>query len=183
METNKPTIVNHGLKYGLILGFIQIAIMLLLYIVDKALMVKWWIAIVSLVLLIVMLVMAVKSYKKQQNNTINFKDAFVLTLIVGVSALILNLIFNYLLYNVIDPSLPEFIKQKAIENTMSMMEKFGADENAMNKALEQLETQDFSQGPSKLGMQLIWGVVFDAIFALIIAAIMRTKQKPVDDIQ
>lgn len=183
METHKPTIVNQGLKFGLILGFVQIAILLLLYMIDKNMLVSMWVGIVSFLIAITLLVLPVKNFKTLQGGQITFKEAFMVCIVTAAGALLLSSVFNFLLYNIIDPSLPEFIKQQAIEKATVMMEKFGSSQEDIEKALTSMESQDFSQSPSRLGSQYFWGVIIYSIPALIIAAILRTKPQPVDDIQ
>ena len=41
MDTQKPTLLNQGMKYGLILGFAQVVVYLLLYAIDKNLLVSF----------------------------------------------------------------------------------------------------------------------------------------------
>lgn len=183
MDTQKPTLVNQGMKYGLILGFAQVVIYLLLYVIDKNLLVSFWVGAVMMVLSIALMVLPVRSYKASNGGVIDFKDAFIVCLITIAGGALITTVFNYLLYNVIDPSLAEFIKEKAIEKMSSMMEKFGGSQEDIERGIESIQKQDFSQSPARLGTQYISGVLFGAIPALIIAAIMRTKTKPVDDIQ
>jgi hypothetical protein len=76
MENDKPTILNQGMKFGLILGLTQIAISLLLYLIDKTLLVSMWVGFTILVISIVLMVLPVKSFKKMQGGIITFKGCF-----------------------------------------------------------------------------------------------------------
>jgi hypothetical protein len=183
MENNKPTLVNQGMKFGLIMGFIQIAIYTLLYIIDKNLLVDFAVLGVIFVINVALMVWPVRNYKKLNGGTITFKDAFVICLVTIAGGTLLGIVFNYFLYNVIDPGLADFIKERVMEKTVAFMEKMGTPQEAMEKAMADMEQQDFHMSPSKLGMQYIQAVLFGCIPALIIAAILRTKTKPVDDIQ
>ncbi len=183
METEKQTIVNQGMKFGLIMGFIQIAITILLYTLDKNLLVDFKVLAVIMVINIALMVWPVRNYKKQNEGTITFKDAFMICLLTIVGGTLLSIVFSYFLYNLIDPTLADFIKERTLEKTAGMMESFGAPQEAIEKAITDIEKQDFQMTPSKLGGQFLQAVLFGCIPALIVAAIMRTKQKPVDDIQ
>ncbi len=183
METEKTTIMNQGMKFGLITGFIQIAISLLLYAIDKNLLVDFKVLLAIMVINIVLMVWPVRNYKKQNGGTITFKDAFMICLLTIAGGTLLSLIFSFFLYNVIDPSLADFIKERTLEKTAAMMERFGAPQEAIEKGIADIEKQDFSMTPSKLSLNFLQAVLFGCIPSLIIAAIMRTKQKPVDDIQ
>ncbi|MFN9518642.1 MAG: DUF4199 domain-containing protein, partial [Bacteroidota bacterium] len=83
---------------------------------------------------------------------------------------------------VIDPTLPEFIKNSTIEKTVAMMEKFGADQEAVDKTLEELNNQDFNFSGSRLGQSYLLGLLFGAFISLIVAAIFRKQPKPEDHI-
>ena len=183
MEIQKPTLVNQGLKFGLIMGFIQIAVTLLLYIIDKNLLVDFKIIFVLLLLAIVLMVLPVRAYKKQNNGSILFSEAFYICLIAIAGGTLLGNVFSYFLYNIIDPTLPEFIKEQTIEKTVAFMERMGTPQEDIEKGIAPLLEQDFNMTPAKLGGMFFQSVLFGAIPALIIAAIMRTRVKPLDDIQ
>jgi hypothetical protein len=183
MDTQKPTLLNQGMKYGLILGFAQVVVYLLLYAIDKNLLVSFWVGGIMMLLSIALMVLPVRNYKSINNGVIDFKEAFLICLITIAGGALITTVFNYILYNVIDPSLADFIKEKAIEKMATMMEKFGGSQEDIEKGIESIQKQDFSQSPSKLGSQYLSGVLFGSIPALIIAAILRTKNKPTDDIQ
>lgn len=179
---NKPRISDLALRYGLILGFAQIAINLILYIIDKELMVSFWVGLLTLAVSIIIIVMPVRQFKRD-NGSILFKEAFLICLITMAGAGLISTVFNYVLYNIIDPDLSTFIKEQTIQKTVSVMEKFGASEEDIAKSIEGMNQQDFSFSAKRLGSQYLWAIVFSSIPALIIAAIMRTKQKPFDDTQ
>jgi hypothetical protein len=183
MENDKPTLINQGLKFGLVMGFVQIAIYTLLYIIDKNLLVDFKVMLVILVINIVLMVWPVRNYKKMNGGTIQFKDAFVICLLTIAGGILLGTVFNYFLYNIIDPGLSDFIKERSIEKTAALMERFGASQDDIDKTIAEVEAKDFNMSPSKLGGQFFQGVLFGCIPALIIAAILRTKTKSVDEIQ
>jgi hypothetical protein len=183
MENDKPTIMNQGLKFGLIMGFIQIAIYTLLYIVDKNLMVDFKVGLGIMIINIVLMVWPVRDYKKMNGGTITFKDAFIICVLTIAGGSLLYIIFSYFLYNIIDPSLADFIKEQSIEKTAGFMERMGVPQEEIEKGIARIEAQDFKMSPAKLSGTFFQTVLFGCIPALIIAAILRTKTQPVDDIQ
>lgn len=183
MDTQKPTLFHQGMKFGLILGFTQVVISLILYMIDKNLMVSFSVGAIMLIISIVLMVLPVRNYKSLNGGVIDFKEAFLICLITIAGGLLVTTVFNYLLYNVIDTGLADFIKEKSIEKTVALMEKLGSSQEDIEKGIAPLQAQDFSQSPARLGSQYFTSVLFGAIPALIIAAILRTKNKPVDDIQ
>jgi hypothetical protein len=183
MENEKPTLIHQGLKFGLILGFVQIATTTLLYVIDKNLLVNYKLMLLILVINVTLMVWPVRNYKKINEGTISFKDAFVICLLTVAGGLLLGTVFNYVLYNIVDTGLSDFIKDRSIEKTAALLERFGTPQEDIEKSIASIEAQDFNMSPSKLGGQLFQGVLLGSIPAIIIAAILRTKTKPVDDIQ
>ena len=183
MESEKNSVLNQGLKFGLIMGFVQIAIILMLFIIDKNLLVDFKILALIIVINIVLMVWPVRNYKKMNEGQITFKDAFFICLIAIVGGTLVASVFNYILYNMIDTGLADFMKEQTIQKTVGFMEKMGTPQEDIEKAIAPLMEQDFKQTPSKIGGQFLQSILFGTIPALIIAAILRTKQKPVDDIQ
>ena len=52
---------------------------------------------------------------------------------------LVGIVFQILLYNIIDPSLPEVMKQLTVEMTVEMMENFGTLDEAIDAAIVGIE--------------------------------------------
>jgi tetrahydromethanopterin S-methyltransferase subunit G len=177
METENKSNIEHALKWGLILGMANIFIYLIAYIIDKSILTQWWMGLASLAINITLMIIPVTSKRKELGGFITFKDAFLICFIVIAGGALLQSVFNYVLYNLIDPGLSEYVKEKAIESATSMMEKFGAPQEEMEKAIEKLQNEDFSQTPARIGKQYAFGLLFGAVLALIVAAIFKKQPK------
>ena len=94
---------------------------------------------------------------------------------------LVGIVFQILLYNIIDPSLPEVMKQLTVEMTVEMMENFGTPDEAIDAAIVGIE-QGIEEGTTPLGILKSppWGTLFIAIFALI-ASLFIKKNPPVSD--
>jgi hypothetical protein len=96
---------------------------------------------------------------------------------VGIYTIITQL-FNYLLINIIDPEFGVAMADAIIEKTVNMMEGFGTPEQAIVKAIEDMEVA-FEDQATISGMLL--GVLkylgFMAVIGLIVAAIMKSKKE------
>ena len=180
MENQTKANFEHGLKWGLILGMINILIYLLIYLIDKNFLVSMWFSLISLVINITLLIIPITSKRKELGGFISFNDAFMICIIIFIGGAILQNIFNYILYNIIDPSLSEFIKQKAIESAQSMMEKFGAQQDAIDKTISDLQNQDFSQSPARIGKQFFFSILIGGVISLILSAILKKSPKITD---
>ena len=107
----------------------------------------------------------------------SFGKAWVYSMQVFIAAGLLSTIFNLLLYNVIDPELPEMLADQSVENAESMMRNFGMPEDQMDEALEKTrsDTLDrFTVSGSVMGF--LWGLIIYAILSLITGAIIKKKE-------
>jgi hypothetical protein len=161
------------IKWGLFLGGVNVLYILLLYIMDVSLLVSFWNSLVSLVLSVVFMILACREERTNNGGTLMYGNAVVLGIGVGVIASILGVAFNGILYNVIDPTLAETMKELTIEKTASMMEGFGASEADIEKALENMDTRAFEQNFRSMATALMVSALFSAFLALIVGAFMK----------
>jgi hypothetical protein len=160
-------------KWGLFLGGVNVVYLLLLYIVDVSLLISFWNSAISLVLVVVFMVLGTREQRKLNDNALPYGEAVVTGIGIGVISSIVGVAFNAVLYNVIDPGLADTIKELTIENTASMMEKFGASDADIEKALEGMEARDFKQDFRSLVTALLISSIFSAVVALIVGAFVK----------
>lgn len=175
METTRKT-SNIGLSYGLITGLVICVITLLQYLGGlKAYLSP--LGYLTYVVLIVMAVLAGQKQKKINGGYLEFSEALKVTFSVFASALLLQTLFTYVLFNFIDVPFKEALAQEVMNKTEEFMRKFGASDNTIDEALERARQSDsFSFGSMMLGFG-IWCIVW-FIVCLIISAIIK-KTKPV----
>lgn len=169
---NKSTVVQVGIKYGLITGVIVIVYTVLLYLIGEAM--NMWLGFLSFIFIITLMIFGMKEYKRNQEGYLEFKEGLAIgTLIVAISSL-LSQIFNYVYMNFIDPSMIEQIG----ERTREMMEKFGMDEDKIEQAVTEAQSKMASP------LSILWGIlgalVMGFIISLIISAIMQNKRSEID---
>jgi hypothetical protein len=107
----------------------------------------------------------------------SFGKAFTHAFVVLVIAGFIGVIFNYLLFNVIDPDIVPVLVEAQMKNTMEAMEVFGG-------AASNTELMDEMAGSIKDGYTLkgqavgfLWSLIIYAIGALIVGAINKKKNK------
>ena len=167
-------IKKNGVNFGFIFGLFSVLLTTTLYSVDLKLFTSSWIGIVSIAISITIGVVLITKTKKQLNNIISFKDAFTVYFIAAAIGNTISTIFNYVLFNFVDPGAKETIKEVTLKYTSEMMEKFGAPAESVNETMKKLaETDNFSLG--NLAMGLAFSLVFSALFGLILAAIFKSK--------
>jgi hypothetical protein len=75
--------------------------------------------------------------------------------------------------NFIDPQLPELIKQKVIENTVAMMEKFNTPDDKIDEAIENIKSQSFSGGIKDYALKFANSMLMNTVFCLIVSAFIK----------
>jgi hypothetical protein len=167
-------IKKNGLNYGIILGLFSILFTSAIYIIDLHLFTSWWIGIVAIVISITIGVVLVSKTKKQLSGIITFKEAFTVYFIAALIGSFVSTIYNYVLFNFIDPQAKETIKEITMKYSADMMEKFGAPASAVNETMQKLaQTDNYSLGNLMFGFAI--SLVISAIFGLILAAIFKSK--------
>lgn len=165
---------KNGITYGIIIGVISIVITSLIYAIDITMFVSMWLGLLILALYLVLFIVTISKTKKQMNGIISFKEAFTVFFIAAVIALTLSMLFNMLLFNVIDPSAKDTIKDLGIKSAVEMMEKFGTPTAQMEEAVAEMEKTD-NYDPANLLKGWAVSLVVSSIVGLILAAIFKSK--------
>lgn len=174
METARNN-SNIGLLYGLITGLVICVITLIQYLGGLQTYLSP-VGYLSYVVLIVMAVLAGQKQKKLNGGYLDFGEALKTTFSVFASALLLQTLFTYVLFNFIDPSFKEALAQEIMNKTEEFLRRFGSSDSQIDEALERERGKDpFSFGRVMLGYGVSCIVAF--IVCLIISAIIK-KSKP-----
>ena len=171
---NSNDLIKPAAKSGLTLGLIGVIITLLIYFVEAKLLANIWVGIGILVTILALVLVFGIGFRKQCGGFLSFKHAFFYSLIVLLSAGLVNQAFNYLLFNVIDPELVEIVADAAIENTQAVMEKFNLPDEEVDKALENTKDQIVNQYTiGGIVKTYFWSIIVYAIISLITGAIIK----------
>lgn len=177
---NRDALIKSALKYGLLIGLVQVVLTLITYLMGVEFMSKWWIGTLILVLAIVFLVVAGKKLRSENGGFISFGNLFILVWIVFCTSFAVGTIFNILLYNVIDPNLAANMVEIIIENTTSMMERFGTPDDAIDDAIANMGNLGEEFTPmGQLKSLLVW-VIIGAVISAIVAAILKKNNESLD---
>jgi|TARA_B110000037_G_C16871897_1_gene404400 hypothetical protein len=165
---------DHALKSGVIIGVVGILISLTVYIIDPLLMIKWWFSLSSLVLFIALVSYFGIQYREIAGGYLSFQIGYVYSILAFVLAGIIGTAFNILLFHVIDPDLPQLISEAIVEQTVEMMEGFGANQEIIDQAIEDADT---AASFTVMGQIKSFGMVliFYALMSLISGAIIKRK--------
>jgi hypothetical protein len=179
-ESEQPSLYNHAAKFGAIMGIISIALVIVLYVVSLAFMATFKFLLLILVITIGFVIYAGINYRNETGGYLSFGKAYLHGVAVMLVAGLLSLVFNLVLYSVIDPELPQKMTDIVIENTESMMAGFGAPQASIDEAIDKMKI-DLPEQFSTTGMLIgFWKqLVGYLIFALITALFVR-KNQPVE---
>ena len=181
MDSNNINYKEEVLKAGLIMAGDLIIMTMLVYIINIELMVSWWFGLLSLSLSMGVVIYLGISYRNLVGGFISYKGALKFTFLAFLVSYAVGIVFNILLYTVIDPSLPEVMKELTVEATVGMLESFGTPQEAIDASIVEIEKSVMeSTTPAGILKSAPWGVIIIFIFALI-ASIFIKKNEPVSD--
>lgn len=170
MQTKSSNVL---LQYGLFSAVAGILAYLLLYLAGTSVMTSP-VAFVTNLIPILFAVLACLAVRKQNGGFLEFSDAIKTSFGIFVISGFAVTVFSYLLLNYIDPDFKTAMQQAAMEMTESMLKKFGAPEEQIDKALEEASKKDnFSFGNVMLGFA--FSCILWFLFSLIISMIVRKK--------
>lgn len=160
-----------GVKWGVYLGVASIALTLILYLFGPVVLFSWgtWL---SILLSVVFIVLACKEQREILGGYASFGKMFTTSFTTIIISSVLGVLFQIVLFKVIDPGLVDVARDLQIET----LEKWGGgmSDDQMEQAVARIEASD-PIAPSSLAMSLGFMAVGGAIVSLIVGAIMQKK--------
>lgn len=167
-------IKKNGTSYGIITGIVSTLITASIYSIDLNLFTAWWVTVLSIASYIIISIVLLTKTKKDLKGVFSFKDAFTTYFIAAVIGILISVVFNILLFNFIDPSVKDSIKEISIKYAVEMMHKFNAPSSAINEAVKKLQENDqFSI--TELLKGSVFSIIFSSLFGLLLALIFKSK--------
>jgi len=180
MENGK----SKAIQYGLIGAFIGIAYGLIAYLTGTQLYTKWVIAtVIGLLMLgvyIYLMTASSKAFRKANGGHATFGQAFKEAFIPALVWTAAGLLFNILLFHVIDTGYGDQVMNAIADMAEGQMEKGGMSEANIEKRLDKMAANDrFSIGGLVKSNGI--GLIFSAVIAAIIGAIVKKKKPEIID--
>jgi len=171
------TIKKNGLTFGVISGLVSILITTLIYSLNLNLFLSGWITFLKVAVFTTLAIVMILSTKKESQNNLGFKDTFTTYFIFALVALLLSTLFEIILFNFIDPSLKDTLKEMSIKYVVKLLEKFDTPAAKINEAIKNIQENDqFSI------IELIKGyftyLLLSTILGLILSGIFKTRNNP-----
>lgn len=129
------------IKNGFIYGVISIVYLMITYVMGVGAMASLWNTVIQIVVLLGVFIYIGLEARKAFGGYMSFGDAFKSIFLSFALGAFLTLLFNFILNTMIDPALPGKIFESGIETAVSMMERFGADEAAIEQVYDQMMEQ------------------------------------------
>lgn len=178
----QPSLLQHAIRWGLIMAAVSIVLTVLIYVIDYTVMVQFKFIGISLLIYLGLTIYAGINYRNSIGGFIPYGKAFQHGFLVLAISGLVGVIFAFILYNVIDTELPQKLTDAAVDNAREMMEKFGAPEDQIDPALEKarVDTADRFTAVGQIKGYGI-GLIFSAIISLITSIFVK-KNQPVETI-
>jgi hypothetical protein len=170
-EKVKTPFWKPALIYGAILGFVSVFLSLVFYFIGLSTenWTSWVIMLINLVLLVYLMIHYRREYL---GGYASFGQIFLMVLVsAGVISTIINVVYQYLLYTVIDPGLLEQMRIMAEERIMNNSR---IPESMYDDLMERMAKTMTVSYMTK--MQLILGPVINAVIGLIVAAFLKKEE-------
>lgn len=167
-------IKKNGINFGVILGLLSVLITASMYVVDINLFISTWITFVKLLLFGGISIYMFSKVKMEMKGMMTLKEGFTSYFIAILIGIGIGTIFEIILFNYIDPSLKDTIKEMTLKHSVEIFKKLGMPRTELNKAIKAIQEADqFSIGQFIKGFFIYISIA--SIFGLILSAIFKTK--------
>lgn len=179
-ETAAPTMINHAVKYGVILGGVSIALTIIVYALNFALMAEIKFLVLILVIGLGTVIYAGINYRNEIGGFMPYGKAFMHGFMVLAVSGIIGTIFNIVLYTIVDPELGQKMVDVIVQNTEEMMAGFGAPQSTIDQTIEGQRAEMPDQFTA-VGLMLgyLKALIFYCIIALITSLFVK-RNVPVE---
>ncbi|WP_338407804.1 DUF4199 domain-containing protein [uncultured Flavobacterium sp.] len=167
-------IKKNGIFYGIITGVVGALITALIYSIDLKLFTSMWIGFVSIAIYIVIGIILLSKTKQELKGIFSFKDAFTTYFISAVIGISISVAFNIILFNIIDPSVKDTLKELTMKYMVETMQKFNSPSSVINEAMKKLQEND-PYSFVELIKGSVFKIAFSALFGLLLALIFKSK--------
>ncbi|WP_143960616.1 DUF4199 domain-containing protein [Litoribacter populi] len=175
------TLYQAAIRAGLILGLISTAITFLVYFIDFTLLASGWLGFGSFAIMLAVVIYFGIEYRKEIGGFMSFGKAFQFSFFALVVSALIASIGSILLFNVVDPNLPVTLGDVQLENTLAIMDRFGAADALSADQIDEMRN-GFYDNYKIVGVVKSFGflIIGSAFFALILGVIIKKRDKSLD---
>ena len=170
MENQKPVIKPIAINYGIYLGVLTIASLIILYVLNIE---SHWIAsVLSTVITIIIFFYGISEYKKLNSNVLSIKDGLKTGMGMALVGGIISAIYAAIHYGFVMPEFLEGKKEEAIDAMMTQNPNLKGDELDTALKIIDVTTSEFFI----CTMMLLGSLFFGFLVSLIISAILKNDR-------
>jgi len=169
----EKSLKSSATSYGLYLALVLSSLTIIGYAVYLDLFTQWWFGIGQMLLVIIFGIVSSVKARTLSGGFISFKEAFTAFFITIAIGIVIPALIGLVIFNFIDPDAATLLQDKIVESQLSMMQNFGAPQEAIDEAIKQMEAQGsfFSIGNSL--KSIAYQLVGFSIIGLIVAAVVK----------
>jgi hypothetical protein len=171
-----------SVKPGLTIGLVSLALTYIAYFIDSSLLASAWFGLVALAVFFVLIIFFGRQYRAELGGFMSFGTAFNFSFITMILSGLVTLVGQILLFQVIDPSLPQVLGDLSFEASLKMMETLGQNPDSLDPTILD-EMREGTISNFTLSGQLKnfgFGLIAYAIIALILGAILKKRDKSLE---
>jgi hypothetical protein len=173
LENRSSLITSLALRKGLIIGGISIALSLILWLVDPLLQyTNTFVSVLPLILVIVLFVVFGLEIRKAVNGYWTFGEAFKALFIMSVCVSVFTILFHYILFNFIDPTLAQRVLEAVSGKITESLSNAGMSQDKIDEVTNSMSDK-FNASPMNELRNLGVGIIIYAVIDLIIAASIK----------
>jgi hypothetical protein len=182
MNEQAQSPIQSAVRPGVILGLVSLVLTYVAYFIDSSFLASGYFGLVVLVLFFALIIYFGKEYRKEVGGFMSFGTAFNFSFFAILISGVIGLIGNMLLFQVIDPSLPQVLGDITFESQLEMMENFGASPDSLAPEVLDDMRETSASNFTLVGQLKVFGfgLISYAIIALILGAILKKKDKSLD---
>lgn len=173
----KANLINEGVKYGVICGLSAVLLMYGSWAVDISTFTSIMFASTFIPYMIIILLVGGFAVRKLNGGYLNFQEGLKFNFLAYAVAAVIIAIATYILYNLIDETLTEKSAQIGLEKTRTMMEKFGAAEEDIEKTMASSAQSMKQTGLKEILMGTGLGLIWDFVKSLLLTLVIRKEEK------
>lgn len=171
----EKSLKSSATSYGLYLALILSSLTIIGYAVYLDLFTQWWFGISQMLLVIIFGIISAVKARSLSGGFISFKNAFTAFFITIAIGIIIPALIGLVIFNFIDPDAATLLQEKIVNSQLSMMENFGAPQEAIDEAMKQMEAQGSFFSVSNSLKTIAYQLVGFSVVGLIVAAVVKRK--------
>lgn len=171
----------YGIRYGLLAGFFSLGLGFIYYLFSSAIFSSFWLPTLtglgSLAVVILLATLGAITYRNQNQGVITLGQGIGTALMVFTTAAVFSIATQWIIPNLIDKQYPERTSALLKEKVGAQMEKWGAPDEAIEKAMKDMGPEKFNPDAAATAKNFGIMMIFYVIISVVIGAFVKRNSK------